>query len=502
MPRPYRNVNLTLCVQGTSAVGDHFQWDGLCGQRPEGENDMKIEGNRQFDAAMALAHVTDAIRGETLSNGAPAADALFSALEHDAREAGLGLDAIAALDWERLFNAGFHVAWALENGNHEFVLPFGTPAKSDTPGAVEIAGRHLVVDADRPGLHPLETTSPAAGGRNLELLHRLIAKKTANLACRRIGLPQPSQITDADSRHLLHFPPFEGAAGVVLQRWATETGAARFRAAPRKTIERFADSIVKDMRALWKNRAAVGARVEEVRQAALAGIATAEGRGREVGIDKICVDMRLHREGDTRFCLYLEYAGCDEALRQGRILEFVPGRDDLDERGLWRRPCTHDWRLRDLAELQAMGANGRIESIAAEVARLAPEGVPAVLARLARDLETQVVVETNAAPIYATLYWRDGRIESEVSQANAFDVHGGSIEVKPVARTGRGEDAFTPGDRVGAFVTLPMAHDAQATSVSELHNGGMRLKFDRTYLLVNVDTGEIRPEPQGVPQES
>lgn len=458
---------------------------------------MKIVDNRLFDAAMALAHVMDEIGDETLSNGAPKADALFSVLKHDAREAGVGLDAILGLDGDELFDAGFHLAWALEEGRFEFLLPFGTLVRSYQPGTVEIAGRHLVVDADRPGLHPLETTSPAAGGRNLELLHRLIAAKTAKLACRRIGLPRPSHITDADSRHLLHFPPFDGANGVVLQRWATETGAARFRAAPRKVIEEFATSLVKDMRALWKNRAAVGARVEEVRRAALAGIAQADGSGRDLGIDKICIDMQHHREDDTRFCLYLEYAGCDEALRPGRILDFVPGRDELDERGLRSRPRTHEWRMQDLAELQAMGSNGRIERIAAEIARLASEGAPAVLKRLASELETQIVIATEAAPIYTTLFWRDGRIEAEISQANVFEIWGGAVEVNPAVRTGRTEEAFVEGDRIGDFAALPVGRNTPVTDVSDLTKGGARLKFERTYLLVNVDTGDIRPEPGG-----
>lgn len=454
---------------------------------------MKIEGSRQFDAAMALAHVQHEIGDETLSNGASKADALFSALEHDARAAGLGLDAILALDWEQLFDAAFDLEWGLETGRNEFALPFGTAAKSEYPGGVEIGGRQLVVDPDRPGLHPVETTSPGAGGRNLDLLHRLITRKTAKLACRRIGLPVPSHITDTDSRHLLHFPPFDGAGGVVLQRWACETGAARFRAAPRKAIEAFADSLVTDMRALWKNRAAVGARVAEVRDAALAGIAGAEGSGRELWVEKICVEMQHHREGNTHFCLYLEYAGCDEALRQGRILEFVPGRKRLDERGLWRRPMDHEERLEDLTKLEAAGANGRIETIAAEVVRLAPDGERAVLTRLARDLETKVVVETEAAAVFATLFWCDGRINAEVSQTNVFVLWSDSIEVKSAARTGRTADAFE-GDRVGDFANLPVASDVVVTKVSELNNGGISLRFEPAHLLVNVDTGAIRQE--------
>ena len=443
---------------------------------------------------MALAHVMDVVGDQTLSNEAPWADALFSALEHDAREAGVGLDAILMLDWNQLFDAGLDLTWGLENGKYQFTLPFGTAAKSDAPGSVEIAGRELVVDADRPGLHPVETTSPAAGGRNLELLHRLLAKKTAKLACRRIGLPMPSFITDADSRHLLHFPPFEAAGDVVLQRWATGTGADRFVAAPRKIIEAFADAIVADMRALWTNRAAIRARVEEVRQAALAGIAQADGRGREMGIAKICIDLQYHHEDDRTFCLYLEYAGCDEALRQGKILDFVPGSNRLDERGLWSRSLTHELRLKDLAELQAAGANGHIEAVAADIARLAPDGAATVLKRLARDLETQVVIETGAAPVYATLFWRDGYINAEVSQAKAFDIWSDSIEVQPGARTGRTKDAFVEGDRVGDFAAIPVARDVLVTDVSELNNGGIRLRFERTYLLVNVDTGGIRPE--------
>ena len=103
------------------------------------------------------------------------------------------------------------------------------------------------------------------------------------------------------------------------------------------------------------------------------------------------------------------------------------------------------------------------------------------------------MIETEAAPIFATLFWRGGRIEAEVSQANAFDLWSDTIEVKPTLRTSRTENAFVDGDRASEFGGLPVAGEVRVTSASELSSGRLRLRFERSYLLVNVDTGQILP---------
>lgn len=454
---------------------------------------MHATTNAEFAAAMALERMRDAIGGRRLANGQPTADALASALVDDMRQAGAGpADALALEDW-RIRDAGLDLEGVLGFGGHG-ALPFGTPFDSDQPGGVTIAGREYAMDAGRPGLHPVETTRRDAHGPNLALLRAEIERRTRRLACRRIGLPAPSFVTAGDSRHLLQFPPLAEAGGAMLQRFAVETGAPRFCAATPRQIAALADSMVADMRALWRRRADIAAAVAEVRSAAAAGIAAATGPGRAVRLEKVLVDMQ-HQRDDATFCFHLEYAALDEALRPGLVLDYRDWSDDFGRRPLGGAPAGNERRAAELDELRALGADGRIDDLAAAIVRAAPEGATAVLARLGAELETTVTMPSDepGAPLYATLFWRDGILRAEASVAGGLDLNGDRMELHAVRLPETLKSALV-GRPLSHVIELPFGCDCIVTEVGDLSRGGMRVRLSIGHSLVNTGTGEIWAE--------
>lgn len=156
-----------------------------------------------------------------MGNGTPAADALLTALLLDLRMSRVGARGVATL--VGLGTAGIadvarRFVYTVCNEDAACDLPFGTKVETSAKGYMEVGGEVWLLDAARPGLHPMEAVPRGACGPNLDLLRSHIGRLTRGLACRRIGLPSPVQVVDTASRHLLQFPPCAQAGGVVLQR--------------------------------------------------------------------------------------------------------------------------------------------------------------------------------------------------------------------------------------------------------------------------------------------
>lgn len=453
---------------------------------------MFIDNGRAFAEARLLGLLVNGLGAYPAGNGTSLAAAAAAAIAIDMRMARADAAALDAVALHVLLEASLHLHRGLnEGGDAEFVLPFGTKAISRTAGSVKIGDATYVLDASRPGLHPVEMTRQDAHGPNLERLRDLIERKTRKLACRRLGLPTASWIANNEMRHHLQFPPCAEAGGVILQRRASDTGADRFCAATPKQLRAFADSIVTDMRELWTHRAAIGARVDAVRRAAEARILADHGPDAPVTIATIAVDL-LGDPGDQPVSLYVEMDAIGEALRPGKVLEYVPAHDDLDPQ--WFRFCDqHAWRTKSIAELAALGATGRISDLAAGVAAAAPEGRAAVLDRLAREIETQVVIPTGGGDMYATLFWRDGHIEAEVSLPGQLETYSNKIELR----------ATLPDTVLAAVADRPMCDVVElpfrlSTPVDEVDvcsGGWLKFKLDYRHSLVNLDTGAIWPDP-------
>lgn len=139
--------------------------------------------------------------------------------------------------------------------------------------------------------------------------------------------------------------------------------------------------------------------------------------------------------------------------------------------------------------MRALGADGEIDSFAAAVVRYAPEGQAKVLARLAIDYDTVVLFDTPLGPVYATLYWRDGCIEAEISAPGRIVKRGEFLEWY--------EEDFDAEDAqtllgLTPFDVLPLPFDARCTIKQATPlRPGVKMQLDSSRLLVNCATGRI-----------
>lgn len=365
-------------------------------------------------------------------------------------------------------------------------MPLGAQLRSDRPGSVRIGAEIWVLDAGQPGLFPLEAKRRDAHGPNLELLRNTISGMSRGQPWAVIGLPAPVFIVDTDSRHLLQFPPLHEAGGVVLQRWASDTGAERFCAATREQIEVMATSMVVDMMTLWKRRQEIAEQVDAVRYLANHKIPE-DVLG--VGVRAVAVDLELQRT-DEHLSFYIEYDGVDEALRPGIVLDYIPA--NISGWSMYNRvPYGISGRHADRDTLRALGADGEIKAFAVAVLRAAPEGQAAVLARLAQSYETSVSFMTEAGPLYATLFWREGCIEAEVSIPGAFDQFGDWLELRGDKECSDETAVALVGSPLAAIGTLPFHVEAVITEAHPLIGGGLKLHLRTERRLIDCRTGRI-----------
>lgn len=428
-----------------------------------------------------------------MPNGTLPADAVHDALLADMREAGASTAALNALTDEQILNAYCAIVWEIDRGcGQQFTLPFGSTAVSTTPGTLRIGAQDFVLDAGRSGLHPLETVTRAAHGRNLELLTAAILRKTKRLACRRLGAPIPVQIVGRDSRQLIQFAPLAEAGGAVLQRGTWDTGANRFCAALPWQIEELAKSIVADMRVLWNRRVEISKRVNEVRKAAEAGLQAESGQSDRVSVRAIALELKLQH--DYPVDVYIEYHAIDEALRPGTVVDFMPANWDISD-GVHSPPKDVVVRSGVKDRLVAAGAQGWIDEIAHSVASAAPEGRTAVLARLSSNYETMVTLPTTSGPMYATLFWQDGVIKAEITFRDKLEWFNGHLELKDVKLPETIIETL-PGRLLSSLVDLPFASTAKIAAVDSVTSNTLRLRVDPVEMLVNCDTGRVWSDTQ------
>ncbi len=95
------------------------------------------------------------------------------------------------------------------------------------------------------------------------------------------------------------------------------------------------------------------------------------------------------------------------------------------------------------------------------IAESASEGQAAVLARLGRDPETQVVIPTAGGDISATLYWRDGYIEAEASMPGRLEAYHGHIGLPATVMTA------LVGRQLGDVAALPFRLPTPVQNVEE-----------------------------------
>lgn len=430
-----------------------------------------------------------ALGSRKLDNGTSLAAALASALILDLRisrnDDGDGVGIIDIMDDEAIADLGADLLIALEHDDHAFPLPLGTLVESHRLGSVRIGAEIWVTDVGQPGLFPAETVRRDAHGFNLQLLREAIAHEVDGQPWQRIGLPSPVHIADTQSRHLLQFPPYQEAGGVVLQRSASDTGAARFASAGPEQIEAFARSIAVDMKTLWERRETVHAQVDALRGTAQDNLPL-DAYG--ISVRAVAIDFENQRDLEY-LSYYVEYDALDEALRPGIVLDFVP----CVGGGLvahYRLPYGVEDRRAQLTKLRELGAEGHIDVIAAAVVRHAAEGQAELLARLAERSEPVVTFATEDGPVYATLFWRGGCIQVEIDAPGRFLLRASELHLYGEAVSDVQADLMV-GMPLHDFCCLPFAVESVAGKIYVGREGGAEIHFEATRALVNCSTGPI-----------
>lgn len=461
-----------------------FKWS--LGQfQPKGEKQVLHRTECGFNEAQLAALLRHSLGDMDIGNNTRAADALHSALMLDVRMSGRGeegLQQLLKLSTDEISDLALDLAFAIETDGAELTLPLGTLLKNNQMADFTIGGEHWILDAGRPGLHAMEAMRRDAHGPNLELLNHHIERMTRRLVCRRLGLPSPHLIMDTDDRHLLQFAPCVDAGDVVLQRYANGTNAPRFAAALPAQIRDFAASIVADMRFLWKRRKEIGTRALEVRR-----LAESVATETKTKVNKVMVDLHSSH-ADTKFSMYIEYEGIDEAMRVGPVLDFVAYNESGDH---WHRaPWGVTTRYEEREKLQAAGADGMIDDIAAAIVAAAPAGSAALLAQLAEHHEAQVVFATGEAPMFATLYWRDGVIRAEVSASRTLDLCENKMELLSLTAPETIINAM-PGRSLSQIAELPFQCECRVLRAESLYPTGVRLEIEIGKRLINLSSGRI-----------
>ncbi|MEG3153513.1 hypothetical protein [Sphingomonas sp. RB1R13] len=421
--------------------------------------------------------------------GTRLADALLCALAVDCRQSGdrSAFEKLESLSVDDMIDVALDFKWALQ-AEFEFTLPLGTKVKGSDPGSVQIGSELFVLDAGRDGLFPVKTTSRAAEGPNLALLRAEIERLTRRLACRRIGLPSSIYLVDSDS-HQLQFPPLEQAAGVVLQRNARETGADRFCSANPAQIKAFAEDIVLDMRALWCKRGKVGKQVTLVRAAVESALIEASAPG---SVRSIAIQMNDQR-GQSSFVLSVEYEGTDQAMRDGILTSAVPPSHLPGRLPLYYRAAA---AMRERDWLNSQGADGRIDEIALNILSAAPEGIMAVLEKLAKSHSTVLSVPVGRKQLSATLFWRFGCIRAHVWLAGELEISHETLFC---------EDCSLPesllsqlaGRSVSSLIELPFECSCKIEAARIDSAQELRLDLAPLLYLVNLSSGKVWLEPEG-----
>ena len=421
-------------------------------------------------------------------NGTPLAAAVACAMMEDIRAAGIGAAAARALADQALVDAAENLHRHLHKVSRGFALPFGTMVESPH---VEIAGRRLALDARRPGLQPLAAMGQDVDGPNLELLLALLAERMPRSRFPALGLPRAVVVDGLPEEPGLEFPPIAEVAGVTL-RHSVSGHADPFCSLLAGEVVDLADDIVHSVDRLWHERDVVGRRVGQVRRAVLARIAGKYDPSGPVSLRSIAIDYTRDQNDDAPY-LYIEYNALDHALRPGPVIQDLHGRTRLNSRAFYIDD-SYRYRAKLRAELEAIGARGRVEQIAADLIRAAPEGEKAVLERLGRDLETHISIPHPGGDLHGRLWWSSGTVHATFDVADKIMTSLGGVEWRAAL-----PDAVmtaAAGRLLDEVAELPFPCDCRIRKVERINRADevwTKFVLDETTCIIDVATGTIWP---------
>lgn len=416
-------------------------------------------------------------------NGTLLADATATLLAADAVTARARAARVAALSDDVLQESITTVQLLLSAEERaDAVLPFGTVAVTNEAGSVMVAEQVYVLVAQHEGMLREELAPRRFEGANLELLLRLIERRSKRLACRYLGRPTPVAEGGLYGGYWLQFAPCTEAGDVCLEVPLGDRPVAWMTHARLITL---ADDVVWAMRRFWVLRKRTAGRAL---QGASVFLEVVQAVGPEAKGLALCGVAAQPIATTTRedISLHLLVTTLDEALRPtvARWPVFS-GRGAPDM--LLKMIRQHSWDVRRVA----MRTVVEMDELAAAIAGAAPEGTAAVLRRLATDLATDVVLPlTDRRSLVARLHWSEGMIVAHLFATQRVAFGKNSLLIfdgewpETIADSVVGKD-------IGGIVDLPMHCPFPIRRAARVGARGLRLDFHTGVRPVDMQAGTI-----------
>lgn len=440
-----------------------------------------------FLQAAGLGKLQAAGRGRDAGNGTPLADAAATLLAFDARRAGMAPARIALLD-DHVVEQTLEDVWRLLNDGRtgRIELPFGTAATSRARGSASIADVDLTLVEGTPGLTREELAPVDLEGSNLDILLGAVTRHVSRQKCRTLGSPEPVSVEGRFQEWLLRFPPCAEAGGVSPEFdfpdrpvcWRTHG-----------ELVELAGRMAEAMAAFWRGRAAIARAAGDLRARLAREISAAGAGAEELSIVRLAIcptqDLTFGASG-----FHVDVEALDDAMRPGVIRMHVRARDRFDAG--WFYPIRHHASRR--AALDA-GEPTFIDDFALAIARAAPEGATAVLARLAGKLATDVRLPLDGGRIMvARLYWADGIVAADLFGTGRLEHSMNALTVidQPLPETILSN---ARGRMLGEIVGLPFEAPFPITYVDQRGSDRVTFLFETEARTFDARTGAIGTEP-------
>jgi len=369
-----------------------------------------------------LARLGCLVGARRLSNDTSLADVTADAIEaalHSARRPPGELDAISDSELKRF--AG-HVNVALVRKG-ERSLPFGTKVIGLAHGVIDIGGRAYALQWSEPGLVPYGEAWRDNHAANLDRLLRYLECLMEHKPYAGMGPPSvaavPSGHGPGMALPLLAFRPIHDADGLVLTLPLDCDGLQPFPTTPVHDLDRLALALDCRIRSAWNRRLQLGSLASERRREIASTIeAFAPGTGMAVGQIGVAA---WHLEPDSRPKMTVELATLDDALRLNRSAYWVR----LDEHAgnlAYDAAIKQRQRIKERQRLNALGADGQIDAVAAEFIGMAPGGASSALDQLAREPSLTFAIPSPNGDFTASLTWREGVIRGGLARYPDVDL--------------------------------------------------------------------------------
>ena len=366
-------------------------------------------------------------------------------------------------------------------------MPFGTEARAIDDGEVCVGNEYYVLIDSWGGMVRAHEAPVSQAGPNFDLFLAQLREAVAGQACSALGLPDAITEESVVDEYLLHFPPCASAGGVSLDMPIDRP----IHQLPHYAFCDIIHLTVWAMEIFWNQRKRLAQRVRIAKS--LFEIAI-DGAG-AVGAGLRVVDFRsrpfefVDSNCDTlhdKLSLYIGLSSFDAALRPGTAHWMLMGKERA------RQTMTSAVR-QHLATMQRIerGDVPSADGLAAAFIAGAPGGASAVLARLAQNLTTWVVMPISGGRTFAArLYWSDGEIKAWHLEHRHVHLRDAAVTLRNYPLPDVIENSLE-GRRLDEIIGFPMPCPVRVRSGERPYPGSLVLLLHDVFHPVDLVAGSI-----------